>query len=202
MLKLKKVAVTGGLSSGKSSVCNCFKELGAYVVSADEIVHQILSPETSVGQKVINLIGQDIVVEGQIDRSQIAKKVFDNPIMLKSLESLLHPAVHNEITRQYEEIEKNRAAPLFVAEVPLLFEAKMEVFFDHTIAVVADPKKCLDRFLAGKRVDRAEFEKRNARQLSMAIKEQKADFVIHNDGTLSDLKSQVKKIYNHLINLT
>ena len=57
MLKLKKVAVTGGLSCGKSSVCRIFKELGAYVVSADKIVHQLLSPDANLGQKIVQLIG-------------------------------------------------------------------------------------------------------------------------------------------------
>ena len=61
MLKLKKIAVTGGLAAGKTTVCQLFKELGAYVVSADEIVHQLLSPDTAVGQQVVSLLGSDIV---------------------------------------------------------------------------------------------------------------------------------------------
>ena len=69
MLKLKKIAVTGGLAAGKTTVCQIFKELGAYVVSADEIVHQLLSPDTAVGQQVVSLLGSDIV-SGQIIRSE------------------------------------------------------------------------------------------------------------------------------------
>lgn len=196
---MRKVAVTGGLSSGKSSVCNCFKELGAYVVSADEIVHQILSSDTNIGQKVINLIGRDIVVNGQIDRSQVAKKVFDNPLLLKSLEKLLHPAVLDEVKKQFERVKLEGKAPLFIAEVPLLFETGMEKFFDYTITVVADPERCLKFFLNNTKYDRNEYEKRSTNQLSMAEKEQKADFAIHNNGSIAELKVEVKRIYNRLL---
>ncbi len=90
MLKLEKVAITGGLSCGKSSVCRYFKELGAYVISADEIVHQLLIPTNELGQEVIALLGKDIAVNGTIDRSMIAKKVFENKTLLLSLEKLIH----------------------------------------------------------------------------------------------------------------
>src|SRR5262245_55950333 len=103
MLILKKVAVTGGLSCGKSSVCRIFKELGAYVVSADDIVHQLLTPQTKPGQQVIELMGSDIVVDQHIDRSKIAKKVFGNLKLLKSLEQILHPAVRHEIDKKYQQ---------------------------------------------------------------------------------------------------
>ena len=79
MLKLKKIAVTGGLAAGKTTVCQLFKELGAYVVSADEIVHQMLSPDTVVGQQVVSLLGSDIVSGLGIDRKKIAAKVFYPP---------------------------------------------------------------------------------------------------------------------------
>ena len=119
---LRKIAITGGLSCGKSSVCRIFKELGAYVISADEVVHQLLSPTTNLGRQVISLLGADIVVDKQIDRSKIAKKVFKQPALLQSLENLLHPAVRDEIEKQYQQIANQPSPPLFVVEIPLLFE--------------------------------------------------------------------------------
>lgn len=118
MLTLRKVAITGGLSCGKSSVCRFFKELGAHVVSADEIVHQLLSPTQRLGQQVIALIGGDIVVNGKIDRSIIAKKVFDNKRLLHSLEELIHPVVLNEIEKQYQQVSNQGKAPLFYSRNP------------------------------------------------------------------------------------
>src|SRR6478672_5591088 len=95
----KKIAVTGGLSSGKSTVCQFFREFGAYVTNADEIVHRLLTPEKSVGQQVINLFSEDILTNGQIDRSKIAEKAFSNPKLLQALEDLVHPIVQHEIEK-------------------------------------------------------------------------------------------------------
>lgn len=200
MLILKKVAVTGGLSCGKSSVCRFFKELGASVVSADEIVHQLLSPEAPVGQKVIKLIGPDIVVKGQIDRSKIAKKVFNNSKLLRSLEKILHPAAVDEMEKQYQQAKVQGKTPLFVAEIPLLFEADMGSY-DATIAVIADSEVCRQRFQKSTGYDKDEFNKRMARQLSPEEKAQRADFVIHNNGSIEDLRKAVIALYNKLVSI-
>lgn len=198
MLILNKVAVTGGLSCGKSSVCRFFRNLGAYVVSADEVVHQLLSPETQLGQDVTKLLGQDIIVDGRIDRAIIAKKVFNDPKLLNSLENLLHPAVRKEINHQYEKVKKEGKHQLFIAEIPLYFEGGGSKDYDAVIAVVADPEKSKERFKqAGFKSD--EFEKRSARQLSPDEKAKRADYVIKNNGSLEDLEQSVKQVYEKLI---
>jgi dephospho-CoA kinase len=199
MLKLNKLAVTGGLSCGKSSVCRLFKELGATVVSADEIVHQLLSPQVSFGQQVIELIGSDIVVNGQIDRSRIAKKVFDNQTLLYSLEKILHPAVKNEIEKRYQNALAKDENQLFVAEVPLLFESDLGQF-DAVIAVIADYHTCKQRFEQSTGCKQDEFDKRMSRQLSPEEKAKWADFVICNDGSFEDLRQAVDTIYKKLTN--
>jgi len=201
MLKLNKVAVTGGLSCGKSSVCRIFKELGATVVSADEIVHQLLSPQVPDGQQVIKLLGSDIVVNGQIDRSRIAKKVFNDTTLLYSLEKILHPAVNDEIEKHYRNALSNDKSKLFVAEIPLLFESDFGQF-DATIAVIADYNICKQRFEQSTGCEKDEFDKRMARQLSPEEKVQMADFVIHNNGSLEDLYLAVKTIYNKLMHFS
>ena len=88
-ITLRKIAVTGGIASGKSTVCHLFEKLGAYTVSADAIVHQLLDPTQSLGKKVIVLLGPDVVIEGQLSRERIAQKVFCNPCLLKKLEKLI-----------------------------------------------------------------------------------------------------------------
>ncbi len=197
MLKLRKVAVTGGLSSGKSSVCHFFEKFGAFVINADEIVHRMLSPETSLGRKVIQLIGSDIIINNQIDRSKIAQKVFNQPSLLQSLEQYVHPAVQEEIEKQYEAANLQKKGTLFVAEVPLLFEAGIEDFFDVVIAVVADPAICKKRFQIDKGVN-GEYEKRSKRQFHMEEKAQRANYVIVNNGSLQELENETKKLINIL----
>jgi dephospho-CoA kinase len=199
MLRLRKVAVTGGLSSGKSTVCRVFQELGAYVVSADSIVHQLLSPDTSLGQKVIKLLGRDIIANDQIDRAKIAQKVFNHPLLLRSLESLLHPAVRDEIEKKYENAAKAGKWPLFIAEIPLFFETDHKKSFDATIAVIADPEIAKQRFIQTTGYGIDEFEKRNARQLNNEEKAKRADFIIINNGTLEDMQASVKIIFNNLV---
>ncbi len=200
---LCKVAVTGALSCGKSSTCRFFKELGAYVVSADEIVHQLLlSPKTSLGQQIVTLLGEDIVVDGRINRSAIAKKVFNDQQLLQSLEKLLHPAVLHEIDRQYQQVNDRGNFALFIAEIPLLFEINSEKRFDYTIAVEAPEELCRQRFTAATGYGNDEFDKRMSRQLPSATKAQRADFVIQNNGSMEQMHHAVDHLYNKLISST
>jgi dephospho-CoA kinase len=198
MLNLKKVAVTGGLSSGKSTVCRFLSELGARVVYSDEIVHGLLAPENPVGQKVIELLGADILVQGKIDRSIIASKVFAHPKLLRSLEQLVHPIVYNAINIEYEKATQDQNITLFVAEVPLLFETGGESIFDSTIAVISDNETSWNRFLKFTGYEREDFDRRMANQLSPLEKAKKAQYVINNNGSLEQLYEQIKKIYNNL----
>lgn len=199
MLNLRKVAITGGLSSGKSTVSRFFKEFGAVVISADEVVHQLLSPQDSTGLQVIQLIGSDIVQNGKIDRSRIAKKVFNDPNLLHSLEKILHPAVKNELEIQYKQAVKKGLVGLFVAEIPLLFESDLGNF-DTTIAVVSDTDLCRARFKQSTSYDDDEFNKRMARQLPQKEKADRASYVIYNNGSLEDLRLAALTIYNKLTN--
>ena len=118
-VNLRKVAVTGGLASGKTTVCRLLKERGAYVVDADALVRGSLVTDSAIKQQVIKLLGQEIVVNHQIDRKKISDIVFSNPEKLKQLEPILHPAVRREINHLFDtvKLEKYR---FFVAEVPLL----------------------------------------------------------------------------------
>lgn len=200
MLKLKKIAITGGLSSGKSTVCRIFKKLGAYVVSADEIVHQLLTPQTNLGQKIIDLLGSDVVNHGEFDKAKIAAKVFQNHELLRSYERLIHPAVRDEVERQYQQVQKEQTAPLFIAEIPLLFETKGQCNFDSVIVVIADTEQCKQRFLNAKGYDAEEYNRRMAQQINPQDKANKADIVIENKGSLDELEQSVKKTYQELIN--
>ncbi len=200
MLNLKKVAVTGVISSGKSLVCHYLSEFGAYVVDSDKIVHQLLNPNTEVGQQVIELLGPRILKGDTINRSIMAKIVFLNPRLLQSLENLLHPPVYKEINRQYDEVVNQKNPPsLFVAEVPLLFESGGEKFFDLTIAVVSDLEQCWERYRKNTGHEREDFNRRAACQLSQKEKEAIADIVIHNEGSAESLKNETKKIYDSLV---
>lgn len=198
MLDLKKIAVTGGLSSGKSSVCRFFKEHGAYVISADEIVHYLLSPTTELGKKVVSLLGEDIITQGQINRAKVADKIFHDAELLKKTENLLHPAVREEILSAYRKVSEAESTSLFIAEIPLLYEAGMDKDFDYVISVVADREKSIERFQLSTTYGPEEFQKRMTRQLEPEKKAARADIVIHNNGSLAELKQTVIDIFQKL----
>jgi dephospho-CoA kinase len=191
VLSLRKIAITGNLASGKSTVGRILQEYGAYVVDADEIVHSLLSLNTPTGKKAIELLGPQIVVGNQIDRKKISEIVFSDFEKLTNLEKILHPTVKQEIDRRFNNVKNNPSYKMFVAEVPLLYEAGMEKDFDVVIAVISDEAVARKRFTA------EQFDERWARQRK--DKAAKADFVITNNGDLKMLKSSIEAIIDRLI---
>ncbi|MDE3045089.1 MAG: dephospho-CoA kinase [Verrucomicrobiota bacterium] len=193
MLKLKKIAITGGVASGKSTVCQLFQELGAFVVSADAIVHELLDPQTDLGQQIIRILGASILQHGKINRRLVAEKVFQDPKRLHQLEQILHPAVLESVKNKYQEACQAGIHTAFVVEIPLLFEIGKEKEFDAIIAVIADEEIAKQRFQQ-KGHTSLEYEQRMSHQISPSIKSQKAHSTIINNGSIPELRQQVKKL--------
>lgn len=198
MLKLKKLAITGGLSSGKTTVCHLFKDLGAFVVSADEIVHNLLVPNSIIGQKIIQLFGPNIVENNSLNRKKIAQQAFLDVRLLKALEALIHPVVYIEIEKEYQHAKQSGKYPLFIAEIPLLYELFKQDEFDIVITVTANLSICQERFIKQTHQTIREFEQRMAQQIDPENKARKSDYVIKNNGSLAHLKDQVTKLYSLL----
>lgn len=189
MLKLYKIAVTGQIASGKSTVCKYFKQLDAFVVDADKIVHSLLSSKTPVGQKVIKFLGKDILDDGEISREKIADIVFKDEAKLKKLETIIHPYVFEEIENLYKTAKKEGKYLFFVVEIPLLFETHHEQFYDFVIVVTTNKKR------------KTKSDERGTRLMDIEEKIKKADFVITNNSSYTMLKRQVTKIANILTKL-
>jgi len=196
VLILRKIAITGGLSCGKSTVCQMLQEMGAYVVSADAIVHQLFSPLSPIKQQLITLLGEDVISDEKIDPARVANKVFSNKETLKALEAILHPAVLEEIEKQTKQVPENIA--VFVAEIPLLYEIEKAHLFDTVIAVMADEKLAKKRFQEKTNHSAEEFEKRMTHQLPPSEKSSRADYTIINNGSLQDLETQVKTLFQQI----
>jgi len=193
MLKLKKIAITGGVASGKSTACQLFQELGAYVVSADAIVHKLLDSKTDLGQQIIRTLGSDIVQHGTISRQRVAEKVFQDPKQLEQLERILHPVMLQMVEESYRKASEARKYTSFVVEIPLLFEIGKETEFDVVIAVVADEEIAKRRFVAAGHTSQ-EYERRMSRQLPPSLKSAKAHYTLTNNGSLEEFREQVKKL--------
>jgi len=193
MLTLKKVAITGGLASGKTTASRFFEELGAYVVNADAIVRELLRPDTDLGKQIILLFGSEIVENGKISRRILAEKAFKDQKQLKKLEELLHPEVIKQIEELYSAACKKGIHSSFVVEIPLLFEISADPFYDVTVTVLADEKKAKERFeKAG--FQKMEYDLRMKRHLKPEQKAAKSHYTIHNNGSLEELRSEVVKL--------
>lgn len=199
---MKKVAITGVLSCGKSSVCRFLQNLGAHVVSADAIVHNLYHENEEVKQKLVHLFGEDIKVSGEIDRRRIAEKVFQQPEQLKKLEEMIHPHVNRAIEAQYRQLQQNpsNTAILFVAEIPLLLEATPEEVrqYDAVVVVTSDKEACLQRFQAKTGQGEDEYKRRMQRQLTQEEKAARADYIIDNRGSLAELEQAATDLYKEL----
>lgn len=198
MLVFTQVAVTGIPSCGKSSVCHFFEKLGAHVESADAIVHHLLTENSKIGQKVITLLGPEVVENGQLCRRRMAELVFQRRDLLHALEALLHPEVKREIAKHSEKAKKKGRSPLFVVEVPLLFEAGMQDQFDKVITVIADEEACRQRFVAKTGSTKIDFDQRLARQWSQEKKAEMADYVIENNAGLNALELSACQLFKQL----
>lgn len=186
MLSLVAVAITGGIASGKSTVCKFFKNLGAYVVSADAIVHELLTPSSKIGKQIIDLLEIQNPVEESRFRKIIAEKVFKDVESLHLLETILHPVVLKEIEKHYRIALEKGTFSSFIVEIPLLFEIKAEKFFDCVITVLAKEEIARSRWNKD-----SDYEARMKRQMQPEEKAKRSTFTIENNGSLDDLEKQV-----------
>ena len=186
------IGLTGGIGAGKSEALAAFERLGAKTLSTDLVTHELLSDDEVRGALVEHW-GDEVAPAGEVDRTRVAEIVFESPEELKWLESQLHPRVGAHVLEWRQRLDPK--VEVGVVEVPLLFEAAMEDAFDATVAVVADDevrdKRLRERGQGG-------LSGREERQLRQAEKEERADYVIRNNGTLVELESQVRRIMEEL----
>jgi dephospho-CoA kinase len=189
------IGLTGGIATGKSTVCRLLKERGARVVSADEIAHAVTGAGSPVIEAIIREFGAEFVTpDGSLDRSAMAKRVFNDPDARRKLEGITHPLILQEMERQIEEARRSDDQGLIVAEVPLLFEAGMESWFDAVLTVVASDAKQRERLCSRSGLSAAEADMRIKSQIDVNEKAARSRFVLNNDGSLEDLSESVDRL--------
>ncbi len=196
--RVPRLGLTGGIGSGKSTALAYLRELGAAVVSSDDVVHELLGrPE--IAAQIGERLGPDALTEdGAVDRPAVARIVFDHRDELAWLESLLHPHVRRRIDEWARAAERGRPRPpLLVAEVPLLYETGLDAAFDYVLLVTAPPD-VRRRRVAAKLTD-SEFARRLELQLPEEQKVARADFVLHNTGSRKRLKQFVGETFARII---
>jgi len=189
------VALTGGIGAGKSTVAQNFAELGALVVDADQLARMAIERGSDGFAEVLLRFGDEIILNGDIDRKKLADIVFSDESARKDLEKIIHPRVQATFAEVVEDLEQG---DILIYEIPLLVETEASEKFDYIITVEADIEVRKARLLK-KGLYISQIEKRIAAQATQESRESIADTVIYNDGDEDDLLRQVENLWESVL---
>lgn len=187
----RKIAISGTIGSGKSTVLNYLKSKGYFVFSCDEY-NAFLLNKGQEGYIKIQEQFPEAFIKGELDKKALSKIVFNNPLQKERLESIMHPLIIAEMLRLRDLYE------IYFAEVPLLFENNLEKYFDLSLLIVTDEQKALER-LQKRGLDHDDAKQRILNQMPQEIKMKRADEIIYNNGSLADLYNQVDTVINKYV---
>jgi len=188
------VGLTGNIATGKSTATNIFKELGAVVIDADKVVHELYKKNCLLRLSLVWNFGLWVIDYSSlsIDRKKLAKIVFSDKTKLEKLNSIVWPYVKREIEKR---VKKEKG--VVIIEAAMLYESGWDRHMDYTIFVKADRKKQLERLLQ-RNFSKDEAEKRINAQAPQEKKAAKADYVIDNSRSIEYLKHQVYNVWEDL----
>ena len=187
------IALTGGISTGKSTVCNLLKLHGFLTIDADKIAHKLLDENSS---KIEEMFGKEYVENGKVLRKELGKIIFSNEENKLKLEALLHPLIKEEIIKEskiYEEQNK----PYFV-DIPLFFE-KMHYPISKSLVIYTPKELQIQRLMKRDNIDENEAKLKISNQMDIEKKKNLADMVIDNSKDLKHLQNEVERIIGEII---
>lgn len=185
-----RVALTGGIGSGKSLVGEILEELGALVIDSDQLAREVIERGSPGYEEVITAFGDSILSEGQIDRAKLAAVVFKEEDLRKKLESIIHPLVREAA----EKLAKNLpSGAILINQIPLLVESDGAKRFDYVITVSADEDIRRER-LRLRGLKDYEITERMAAQVADLDRENIANYILRNDGSIDELTRAVEEL--------
>lgn len=197
-----KVGLTGGIASGKSTVCKVFGQLGAKVLDADEVAREVVLPGRPAWKKLRKNFGSEYFhSDGSLDRRKLRRLVFADPEQRNRLNTIVHPELIREINRRFEEFEASVQDAVVLVDVPLLLEVGMVHRFDKVIVVYAHESVQIERLMQRDGITKEEASEALRAQMPLSKKVEAADFVIDNSGILEETRGQVKKVWQELLAL-
>ncbi len=196
-----KVALTGGIATGKSYVLDCFRRLGAECLDADDLAHGVTAAGTEATQAIAARFGPDILdAGGAVDRRKLGPLVFADAAARRDLEAIVHPAVYRAIQAGFLGFEL-LGSPLAIADIPLLYETGHQGDFDRVIATVCSRSTQTAR-LVKRGLSEEESRQRLEAQMPAEEKAARADYVVQTDGTLEETAAQVEHVWKQLSRIT
>ena len=186
-----KVALTGGIGSGKSTVADFLDELGAYVIDSDQLAREVVERGTSGYEAVLAAFGDGILTDGEIDRAKLAEIVFKEATARATLESIIHPLVRDAAEKMVKSLP---ADAVVINQIPLLVETDGAKRFDFVITVSAD-EDIRRRRLIERGMKDYEITKRLAAQVNDGAREAITHSVIRNNGSIDELRQVVEELW-------
>lgn len=197
------IALTGGIASGKTTVCDMLSRKGAFIICSDELAREVVKKGEPAWKDIVDHFGSGILDHtGEINRGKLAEIVFADSGERIFLEKATHPRIFQRMADKMREIDaETEGKAIIVLDIPLLVEAKAGDMFDFNLVVDAPPQKQIERLMA----DRGSTEEEaRSRMSAQALREQRlacADRVIHNDGTIEDLQNEVERAWEDILAL-
>jgi dephospho-CoA kinase len=196
-VRVRRVALTGGIATGKSHVRDAFETLGVPTIDSDLLARQAVAPGTPGLSKVVERFGRQILdSSGAIDRRRLGQLVFADSDARRDLEGIIHPYVR-EATEKWFSTLNPHTQPFAIADIPLLYEVGRDRDFDSVIVVAASPDAQLRRVME-RGLSESDARQRIGAQLPLAEKLRRADYVIHTDGSFDETAAQVRNILEKL----
>lgn len=193
------IGVTGGFATGKSTVANFFLELGAKVIDADKIAHNIIRRNGPAFGRIVSSFGKSILSKNKsIDRQKLGLEVFGNKKALRLLCQITHPLIVSRIKRRLRDIERAAPGGIVVIDAPLLIETGLEKIVDWILVVDVTSFNQIQRGMIKRGQSKCEVKKIVGAQLPLKVKKRKADYVVDNNNTLLKTKKQVERIWREL----
>jgi dephospho-CoA kinase len=193
------LGVTGGIASGKSSVTRMLEEMGAPLIDLDLLAREVVEPGKPAWKEIVGCFGKSVLLrDGKLDRKELSRVVFEDPEKRKKLEGFTHPRINEEFEKRVEEISGRVPDPIIQAEVPLLFEVGLQHRFHRVLVVYIPPDMQIRRLMRRDGISRAAAVRILKAQLPIDEKARRADFVIHNEGTLEETRAQVEEVWKKL----
>jgi dephospho-CoA kinase len=194
--------VTGGIGSGKTEVCRIFESLSVPVLYADDIAKELSNSDGRIRRSLVRLLGDKAYgPDGNLDRSYVATEIFSDKMIQKRINAIIHPRVEEEIERRFVELEM-AGKPIVIVEAALIFEAGLDRLLDTVLVIDASAEVRLTRVMHRDSVGHESVLGRMKAQMDQSVKLRKADYVLHNNGTLRDLERSIRFLHTVFQNLT
>ncbi|KAF3335754.1 dephospho-CoA kinase domain-containing protein-like isoform X1 [Carex littledalei] len=195
---MRIVGLTGGISSGKSTISNLFKSHGIPVVDADIVARNVVLKGTGGWKKIKKEFGDDVLLEsGDIDRARLGQIVFSDPEKRQLLNRLLAPHISSGIIWEVIKLWF-KGCRVIILDIPLLFETKMNLWTKPVIVVWVDPETQIQRLIARDGISEEQARNRIEAQMPLDLKREKADLVIDNSGSLEETKVQFEQVLSRV----